>query len=41
MMTAFKKPSPDFYNGYFAARIIVDRAATHAAPKKDETPPKP
>ena len=28
MMTAFKRTNPDFYNGYFAARIIVNRAAT-------------
>jgi hypothetical protein len=28
MMTAFKKPEPDFYKGYFAARVIVNRAAT-------------
>ena len=40
MMTAFKKPNPDFYNGYFAARIIVNRAPTRTT-KKPETPPKP
>lgn len=37
LMTAFKKPEPDFYKGYFTARIIVDRAAT--LPKKEEPPP--
>lgn len=37
LMTAFKKPAPDFYNGYFTARIIIDRAAT--IPKKEEPPP--
>ncbi len=40
MMTKFKTPEPDFYKAYFAARVIVDKAATHksspAAP-----PPKP
>jgi hypothetical protein len=28
LMTKFRKTDPDFYNGYFAARVIVDRAAT-------------
>ena len=37
MVTKFRKTNPDFYNGYFAARVIVNRAATHAAPK----PPSP
>ena len=41
MMTAFKKTNPDFYNGYFAARIIVNRAATRTAKKPAPTPPKP
>ncbi len=40
MMTPFKKSNADFYNGYFAARVIVNLAATHAAPKKPTpTPP--
>lgn len=39
LMTAFKKPEPDFYKGYFTARIIIDRAAT--IPKKEEPPPPP
>jgi hypothetical protein len=34
MMTKFRTANTDFYNGYFAARAVVDRAATHAAPKK-------
>jgi hypothetical protein len=38
MMTPFRKTNPDFYGGYFAARVIVDVAASHAAPKKP-TPP--
>lgn len=38
LMQAFKKPDPDFYKAYFAARIIVNRAATIS--KKPE-PPKP
>jgi hypothetical protein len=33
MMTRFKKSQPDFYKAYFAARVIVDRAATHATKK--------
>jgi hypothetical protein len=39
LMTAFKKPEPDFYNGYIASRIIVNHAAT--IPKKPEPPPGP
>jgi hypothetical protein len=38
MVTKKKKANPDFYAGYFAARIIVNRAATHAAPKKPAAP---
>jgi len=30
MMTAFKRSNPDFYNGYFTARSIVNRAATRS-----------
>jgi hypothetical protein len=41
MVTKKKKANPDFYAGYFAARIIVNRAATHAAPKPPPAPPKP
>jgi len=37
LMTAFKKPEPDFYNGYIASRIIVNHTAT--IPKKPEPPP--
>lgn len=40
MMTPFRTSNPDFYSGYFAARVIVNRAATHAAPKRP-TPPAP
>ncbi len=41
MMTRFKKTEPEFYKAYFAARVIVDRAATHSAAKRDApvTPP--
>lgn len=39
LMTAFKKPEPDFYTGYFAARIIVDRAAK--VPAKETAAPSP
>ena len=41
MMSAFKKTNPDFYNGYFSARIIVNRAATRTTKKPETTPPKP
>ena len=27
MMTLYRKANPDFYNGYFAARVIVNRAS--------------
>lgn len=39
LMSGFKKPSPDFYIGYFAARIIIDRAAT--IPPKENGAPAP
>jgi hypothetical protein len=41
MMTPYKKSNPDFYNGYFAARVIVNRAASHAAPQPPPPPPNP
>jgi hypothetical protein len=28
MMTPFRRTNPEFYSGYFAARVIVNRAAT-------------
>lgn len=40
LMTAFRKPEPDFYTAYFAARTIVNRAATRPA-KETATPPSP
>lgn len=40
LMSAFKKPEPDFYKGYFVARIIVDRGATNP-PKEGEEPAPP
>jgi hypothetical protein len=39
MMTRFKKKEPNFYSAYTVARIIVNRAATHAAPKTPATHP--
>jgi hypothetical protein len=39
MMMAFRKSHPDFYKAYFAARIIVNRAATRSA--KEEEPASP
>ena len=38
MVTPFRKADPEFYRGYFAARVIVDRTATHASTK---APPPP
>jgi hypothetical protein len=37
MMTRFRKSQPDFYQAYFAARVIIDRTGTHAG--KPQTPP--
>jgi len=39
LMEKFKKTQPDFYGAYFAARVIIDRTGTHAAPAKPVTPP--
>jgi len=39
MMTPYKKSNPDFYNGYFAARVIVNRAASQH--KETPQPPPP
>jgi hypothetical protein len=33
MVAKFRKTNPDFYNGYFAARVILNRAPSDAAPK--------
>lgn len=41
LMTAFKKPNPDFYNGYFTARITIDRAATKPAKAAGPSAPAP
>jgi hypothetical protein len=41
MMTAFKRTNPDFYNGYFAARVIVNRSPTRTAAKKPDAPKPP
>lgn len=41
MMTRFKKSNADFYNGYFAARVIVNRAATHKTTPATPTLPPP
>ena len=37
LMTPFKRTEPEFYAGYFAARVIVDRAATR--PTATPAPP--
>jgi hypothetical protein len=44
LMTGFKKSHPDFYKAYFAARIVIDRAATippKEGPGPSSPPPKP
>lgn len=41
LITPFRKSNPEFYNGYFAARVIVKRAATQAATPPPSTPPPP
>jgi hypothetical protein len=41
MVTKFRKTNPDFYNSYFAARVIVNRAASHAGPKPPAPPQSP
>lgn len=38
MMTRFKKKEPDFYKGYFAARVIVDRGGSTGSQTRP-TPP--
>lgn len=38
MVTKKKKSDLDFYNGYFAARVIVNRAATHKSASPPPTP---
>lgn len=40
-MVTKKKSNTDFYNGYFAARVIVNRAATHKTTPATPTPPNP
>jgi hypothetical protein len=39
LMTRFKKSNPEFYAGYLAARVIVDRGGAQAAAKPAPTPP--
>jgi hypothetical protein len=43
MMTVFRKSNPDFYNGYFTARIVIDRSATRPAktPEPSAAAPSP
>lgn len=46
LMTKFRKSNPEFYQGYFAARTIVDRRGGQSAPvpaagPTPPTPPKP
>jgi hypothetical protein len=41
MVSLFKRTNPEFVAGYQSARVIVDRAATHAAAKSTPAPAKP
>jgi len=38
MVSLFRRTNPDFVSGYQSARVIVDRAATHAAAKSTPAP---
>ena len=38
LMTRFKKSNPEFYAGYLAARVIVDRGGAQAATKPTPAP---
>jgi hypothetical protein len=40
-MTAFKRKQPEFYAGYVAARVIVDRGGSSPDAKPDPTPTPP
>lgn len=33
LITPFRNTAPEFYRGYIAARVIIDRTATHASAK--------
>jgi hypothetical protein len=33
VVTKFRKTNPDFYDGYFAAPVILNRAPSQAVPK--------
>lgn len=39
LMTRFKKAQPEFFAGYRAARVIVDRGGGHPPPQPPATPP--
>ena len=39
MMTPYKKTNTDFYNGYFAARVIINLPGTHPSPIEPPPPP--
>jgi hypothetical protein len=39
MVNLFSRTDPQFVSGYQSARVVVDRAATHKAPKAAGTPP--
>ncbi len=39
MATPFRFTAPEFYRGYFAARVIIDRTATHSTTAKAPAAP--
>ena len=41
MVSLFKRTNPEFVSGYQSARVIIDRAATHAAAKSGAPAPGP
>lgn len=41
MVSLFKRTNPEFVSGYQSARVIIDRAATHAAVKSSAPAPGP
>jgi hypothetical protein len=40
-MTSFKRKQPEFYAGYLAARVIIDRGGSSPGTKPDPTPTPP
>ncbi len=41
LVNLFRRSNPDFVSGYRSARVIIDRAGSHASPKTLTSPPTP